>query len=53
MRAQMTSKQNSLFKAYSENMFIQLRPLFSAPAEGLYDHIASWTQLEQAERLRC
>ncbi len=53
MRTQMTNKQNSLFKAYSRNMFIQLRPYFAAPSEDHYDHIAILAQLEKAERLRC
>ena len=53
MRTQMTNKQNSLFKAYSRNMFIQLRPYFTAPSEDHYDHIAILAQLEKAERLRC
>ena len=53
MRTQMTNKQNSLLKAYSTNMFIQLRPYFAAPSEDHYDHIAILAQLENAERLRC
>lgn len=53
MRTQMTNKQNSLLKAYSTNMFIQLRPYFAAPSEDHYDHIAILAQLEKAERLRC